>query len=48
MKIHIVEAYFSDWDSEHFEILGIFTDINEAIKHEKKMDKVLYLRQTKI
>lgn len=37
--IHIVEAYFSDWDSSHFEILGIFTDINQAIKHEKKWTK---------
>lgn len=34
--VHIVEAFFSDWDSSHFEILGIFTDIKEAIKHEKK------------
>ena len=34
--VHIVEAYFSAWDSSHFEILGIFTDINQAIKHEKK------------
>ena len=34
--VHIVEAFFSDWDSSHSEILGIFTDIKEAIKHEKK------------
>jgi len=35
-SVHIVEALFSDWDSSHTEILGIFTDINQAIKHEKK------------
>lgn len=47
MKIHIVEAYFSDWDSSHFEILGIFTDINEAIKHEKKWTKFYKLGKQK-
>jgi hypothetical protein len=47
MKIHIVEAYFSDWDSAHFEILGIFTDINEAIKHEKKWTKFYTLGKLK-
>jgi hypothetical protein len=47
MKIHIVEAYFSDWDSSHFEILGIFTDINQAIKYEKKWTKFYNLGKQK-
>ena len=47
MKIHIVEAYFSDWESSHFEIIGIFTDINQAIKHEKKWKKFYTLGKQK-
>lgn len=35
-SVHIVEAYFSDWDSSHFEILGIFKDINQALRCQKK------------
>jgi len=52
--IHIVEAYFSDWDSSHFEILGIFTDINQAIKPQPihylgkaKVLNVIYLHKCK-
>lgn len=48
MKIHIVEAWFADWESSHTEVIGVFTDEKMAndcrVKYQEffKIGKELY------
>lgn len=38
-KVYIVEAYFEDYDSSYWRVVGVFTDQDSAKEHQKKWIK---------
>lgn len=38
-KVYIVEAYFEDYDSSYWRVIGIFTDFSQAKEYRKKWKK---------